>query len=250
MAVGEISKLIICLFICADSFVAKLFVLSIRLLFNALPDSARSIDVVTSLGGAVVAESRKIIEVCGSPGEVGNDPLLGNQYLLHKFGDAAEEFSDTLDQDRDRWHASKILWNTVTLTAPDQLRQRVAWALASIFIVTERDIDFSEVSEPWGAFYDIFVRNGLGSSFFKLLKEVAFSPLMGGMLTYESSRSQAYQMERTGVLSFHEENFVREIMQLFSIGLFILRHRAAHPYLHKCRYCQFQPRMDQLPDSS
>jgi hypothetical protein len=30
------------------------------------------------------------------------------------------------------------------LTAPDQLRHRVSWALSSIFIVTERDIDLAE----------------------------------------------------------------------------------------------------------
>jgi len=41
------------------------------------------------------------------------------------------------------------------------------------------------VAEPWAAYYDIFVRNSFGSSFFNLLKEVAFSPLMGKMLTYE-----------------------------------------------------------------
>jgi len=134
---------------------------------------------VTSIGGAVVEESRKIIEVCGSPGEVGNDPFKGHQYLLQKYGDADEVFSDALDQDHARWTSSKIIWNTVTLTAPDKLRQRVAWALASIFVVTERDIKFADVAEPWGAYYDIFVRGAFGSSFFKLLKEVAFSPLMG-----------------------------------------------------------------------
>jgi hypothetical protein len=121
-------------------------------------------------------------------GEVGNEPSKGHQYLLQKFGDADEEFQDTLDQDHDRWHSSKIIWNTVALTAPDQLRHRVSWALSSIFVVTERDIDLAEIAEPWGAYYDIFVRNAFGSSFLKLLKEVAFSPLMGRMLTYEGEQ--------------------------------------------------------------
>lgn len=121
-------------------------------------------------------------------GEVGNEPSKGHQYLLQKFGDADEEFQDTLDQDHDRWHSSKIIWNTVALTAPDQLRHRVSWALSSIFVVTERDIDLAEISESWGAYYDIFVRNAFGSSFLKLLKEVAFSPLMGRMLTYEGEQ--------------------------------------------------------------
>lgn len=71
------------------------------------------------------------------------------------------------------------------MNAPDQLRHRVAWALASIFVVSERSIDLEGVSEPWGAYYDIFVRQAFGS-FFELLREVAFSPLMALMLTFES----------------------------------------------------------------
>jgi hypothetical protein len=93
-------------------YVSKHIALSIRILFNSLPDSARSANVVTSLGGTVVEESRKIIEVCGSPGEVGNDPLKGHQYLLQKYDDADEKYPDDLDQDHVRWVSSKIVWNT------------------------------------------------------------------------------------------------------------------------------------------
>ena len=114
-----------------------------------------------------------------------------------------------------------MVWNTVSLNAPDQLRQRVAWALSSIFVVTENDISREADVEPWVAFYDIFVRNAFGN-FFDLLKEVSFSPLMGEMLTYKGSKSLAYQVERNGVLLYPDENFAREIMQLFSIGLFML----------------------------
>lgn len=39
------------------------------MLFNSLPESARSVEVITNLGGSVVANSKKIIEVCGSPGK-------------------------------------------------------------------------------------------------------------------------------------------------------------------------------------
>jgi hypothetical protein len=50
-------------------FFAKLPFPFSRVLFNSLPESARSVEVVTNLGGSVVANSKKIIEVCGSPGE-------------------------------------------------------------------------------------------------------------------------------------------------------------------------------------
>jgi len=169
-------------------FVAHIFLIqSFRVSFDNLPDSAKSVNAITKgLGGTVVANSGDLVEVCGSPGEVSNDPSKGHQYLLQKWGDAEEEYPATLDQDHERWVASKMIWNTVTMTAPDQLRHRVAWALASIYVVSEKSIDLEGVSEQWSAYYDIFVRHAFGSSFFELLREVAFSPLMGLMLTYES----------------------------------------------------------------
>lgn len=200
-----------------------------RVSFDELPDSAKSVNAITKgLNGTIIANSGDLVEVCGSPGEVSNDPSKGHQYLLQKYGDAEEEFAATLDQDHERWVASKMIWNTVTMNAPDQLRHRVAWALASIFIVSERSIDLEGVSEPWGAYYDIFVRHAFGSSFFELLREVAFSPLMALMLTFESSKSLAYQVERNGVTLYPDENFAREIMQLFSIGLFMLNQDGSH----------------------
>ena len=76
----------------------------------------------------------------------------------------------------------------MTLGAPDQLRHRVAWVLASIFVVTEQDIDLDSVAEAWAIYYDIFVRHAFTSSFFDILKEVTFSPLMGQMLTFEGRK--------------------------------------------------------------
>ncbi len=70
LATGEIGKLIVCLVDLTSNVDTKHSHLVIRMEFNALPDSARSVDVVTALGGAVFADSKRIIEVCGSPGEI------------------------------------------------------------------------------------------------------------------------------------------------------------------------------------
>lgn len=126
-----------------------------------------------------------------------NAPELGHQYLLQKYGDAEEEYSDTLDQDHDRWYSNHLVWNTVSLNAADQLRQRVAWALSSIFVVTENDIAREHEVESWAVFYDIFVKNAF-ADFKSILKGIAFSPLMAEMLTFEGSKSLAYQVERNG----------------------------------------------------
>jgi len=107
------------------------------------------------------------------------------------------------------------------MKAQDQLRQRVATALSYIFVVTNNAIAINEATEPWAAYQDTFVRNAFGN-FGDIMKEVAFSPMMGKMLTYESSRSLAYNVEVRGAKLFPDENFAREIMQLFSIGLWKL----------------------------
>jgi predicted transport protein len=69
-AIGEIGKLIISLVDLTSNVDTKRLHLVIRVQFNDLPDSARSVGVVTALGGAVFADSKRIIEVCGSPGEI------------------------------------------------------------------------------------------------------------------------------------------------------------------------------------
>ena len=52
-----------------------------------------------------------------------------------------------------------------SLDAPDQLRQRVAWALSQIFVVSEAGLTSNNLleSEIWGVYYDIFVRNAFGN---------------------------------------------------------------------------------------
>jgi Uncharacterized protein conserved in bacteria len=67
-------------------------------------------------------------------------------------------------------------------------------------------------------YYDIFVRNAFGN-YFQILKEVAYSPMMAEMLGFLNSRSTSYVFKDTGNRAYPDENFAREIMQLFSIGV-------------------------------
>jgi uncharacterized protein (DUF1800 family) len=69
------------------------------------------------------------------------------------------------------------------------------------------------LTEPWAAYYDIFVRHAFGN-FRDVLKEVAFSPMMGTMLTYFNSKSLAHNIEERGAFLYPDENFAREVMQV------------------------------------
>ena len=71
-------------------------------------------------------------------------------------------------------------------------------------------------------YYDIFTRNAFGN-YRDILKEVSYSPMMGEMLSYMESRSAAFVKRVEERVSRPDENYAREIMQLFTIGLVMLR---------------------------
>ncbi len=73
-------------------------------------------------------------------------------------------------------------------------------------------------TESFLTYYDIFVRNGFGN-YFDILKEVSYSPMMAEMLSYLGSKSSEYIWKAHKEVQFADENYAREIMQLFSIGL-------------------------------
>jgi uncharacterized protein (DUF1800 family) len=104
------------------------------------------------------------------------------------------------------------LWHRL-ITAKDPLRTRVALALSEILVIGVQGL-----TGPWRQFsaanyMDILERNAFGN-YRTLLEEVSLSPAMGSYLTF---RGNAKANPRTG--SVPDENYARELMQLFTIGL-------------------------------
>lgn len=106
------------------------------------------------------------------------------------------------------------VWLMHALHAKDQLRQRVAWALAQTFVVSANH-RFPSNAELFLNYYDIFLRNAFGD-FRQLLREVTHSPIMAEYLTFYKNNAR----DVTG--RYPDENYAREIMQLFTIGLWVL----------------------------
>jgi uncharacterized protein (DUF1800 family) len=98
----------------------------------------------------------------------------------------------------------------------DQLRQRMAFALSQIFVVSRRDAGLLPQAEGLADYYDILVRNSFGN-FRDILLEVTQHPVMGRYLSHVGN-----QKARPELSQFPDENYAREIMQLFSIGLWEL----------------------------
>ncbi|MBL0718464.1 DUF1800 family protein [Piscinibacter sp. Jin2] len=100
--------------------------------------------------------------------------------------------------------------------AADPLRQRVTYALSNLFVISEAGTDRAVVPEAYSAFWDLLNRNAFGN-FRTLIEDVTYSLDMGFYLTYLNSRKADAATGRQP-----DENYARELMQLFTIGLWEL----------------------------
>ena len=102
------------------------------------------------------------------------------------------------------------------MTAGDPLRQRVAYALSQIFVVSGRVDEIG--SDPVGlaSYYDMLLEHAFGN-YEDLLRAVTLHPVMGVYLSHVNNAKSD-----PAANTFPDENFAREVMQLFSIGLFEL----------------------------
>lgn len=108
-------------------------------------------------------------------------------------------------------------WWRAVLISPDQLRHRMAYALSQIFVVNnEPGTVIGDNALVQAAYYDPLV-NGAFGRYRDLLNHVAYSSTMGFYLSHLNNRKSDPSLNR-----FPDENFAREIMQLFSIGLWEL----------------------------
>ncbi len=112
----------------------------------------------------------------------------------------------------------EIWWNNA-VDEPDQLRQRIAYALSQIFVVSDIDAALSNAQYGMADYYDMLSRNAFGN-YRTLLEDVTLHPVMGVYLSMVlNERPNETQNIRP------DENYARELLQLFSIGLFDLNMR-------------------------
>lgn len=102
----------------------------------------------------------------------------------------------------------------------DQLRQRMAFALSQIIVVSDAPEAVETFPQAVGYVQDIFARHAFGN-YRDILEEVTYSPMMGFYLTYLGNERANPE---TG--SMPDENYARELMQLFTIGLVALDGKA------------------------
>ncbi len=96
------------------------------------------------------------------------------------------------------------------IAGPDQLRQRMAFALSELLVVSS----YGDSDNPFelAGYLDLLADNGFGN-YRDILYTVALSPAMGRYLSH---------LRNDGGNSNPNENFAREVLQLFGVGLFML----------------------------
>lgn len=99
------------------------------------------------------------------------------------------------------------------ISGDDQLRQRVAFALSQIFVISLQDGTVGDNPRAVAAYLDMLGDKGLGS-YRELLESVSRHPMMGVYLSHIRNRKADAKTGRVP-----DENYAREVMQLFSIGL-------------------------------
>lgn len=144
--------------------------------------------------------------------ELGNEAWIDEQLnLTPSFHlPLVEPFVDN----EDFWRSYRIsAWWQHSLYAEDQLRQRVAFALSEIFVVSEFNGVLFDSPDALTNYYDVLIKNAF-SNYRQLLEEITLSPAMGVYLSILGNEKP--DVERN---IRPDENYAREVMQLFSIGL-------------------------------
>jgi len=106
-----------------------------------------------------------------------------------------------------------ISWWDHNLNNKDYLKQRIAYVLSQIFVISSRSDVISEHAHGQASYYDLLVKHSFGN-FKNLLMDITLHPSMGIYLSHFNNSKTIPER------NIHpDENYAREVMQLFSIGL-------------------------------
>jgi len=107
-----------------------------------------------------------------------------------------------------------MIWNQL-LAGPDQMRKRIALALSEYFVVSLSPIDGFFPPYVIGAYWDVLTANAFGN-FRTLLEKITLNAGMGFFLNTKGNLKEDDNGRQP------DENYAREVMQLFTIGLYEL----------------------------
>ena len=155
-----------------------------------------------ALGDSTTAYARWIDEQLAQPASI---QLPTVQAAFANLANPAQMLG-SLNTDRQE------IWFRNSITGPDQLRQRVAFALSEIMVVSQQST-LQNMPYALADYYDLLARGAFGD-FRKLMEDVTLHPAMGVYLNMLGN-----QKPNTANNIRPDENYARELMQLFTVGL-------------------------------
>jgi len=108
-----------------------------------------------------------------------------------------------------------MIWSQL-MAAQDPMRKRAALALSELFVVSLSSLDFSWRSHAIAQYWDVLCTHAFGN-FRDLLEAITLNPAMG---YYLNTKGNLKENASTGRQP--DENYAREVMQLFTVGLYLL----------------------------
>lgn len=146
-------------------------------------------------------------------------PATSYEETMVPIDEKLQEIYLTLGGDPEEYYASaqhfRLAWSHIAQTAPDVLRHRIALALSEIMVIST-DSDLFQRGYGIANYYDMLSKHSFGN-FKDLLMDVTLHPTMGFYLShFNNPKSDPANNIQP------DENYAREIMQLFSIGLYEL----------------------------
>ena len=142
------------------------------------------------------------------------DEQFNSQASIHL--PAVPAFGDTLSpQFFGQFPILSTFWTKAAI-APDQLRQRAMYSLSQLFVISMNDANVLSYPQGIATYMDLLGRDAFGN-FRQLLEDVTLSPMMGLYLSHLANQKEDPLTGRVP-----DENYAREVMQLFTIGLYEL----------------------------
>ena len=156
--------------------------------------------------GALDSDAQEVIDL-GFEGWIDSQMLKPvSLQLPHVESVPPPQFMFQLQEDR------VDIWFRNVVNGEDQLRQRVAFALSEILVVSQLGA-LSQAPYALADYYDVLAQNAFGN-YRTLLEEVTLHPAMGVYLSMLGN-----EKPNPALNIRPDENYARELMQLFSIGL-------------------------------
>ncbi|MEM6893789.1 MAG: DUF1800 family protein [Bacteroidota bacterium] len=178
---------------------------------NALVDASRF------LAQATMGYDYETIQMAAA---MGFEAWIDEQFSLPRqsYEDLGEIIAEAGEEGQG-WSNYRSAWWNYVLSSPDQLRQRMNYNLSELLVVSGFGNDFFEdVGNLSNVYYDILGDHAF-DNYRTLLRDISLNPSMGIYLShFNNPRSDPAN-------NIHpDENYAREVMQLFSIGLYELNN--------------------------